>query len=164
MNKVKNIQLLYQRLGLTPSSTLMLITHYERIKGGNPPSDRSCRMFCKGEIVPKNGFNHFLSLLDGHIDMFIKEVFSNHKPNKMTLVGFNNSDELWQQNESMFGCPIELYNAMINRFIVVAKLLGISINVIFAQEDEIQESDWFVTYNLSLPIDDVIYEALSTLT
>lgn len=163
MNKLK-IQLLYQRLGLTPSSTLMLITHYEQVKGGNPPSDRSCRMFCKGEITPKNGFNHFLTLLDLHIDMYISEIFTSHKSSKMTLITFNNSDELWKNHESMFGCPIELYNSMINRFIVVARLRGISVNVICAKSDEIIDSDWNTTYNLSFPVDNIIEEALSDIT
>lgn len=163
MNKVKT-QLLYQRLGLTPSATLMLITHYERIKGGTPPSDRSCRMFAKGEITPKNGFNRFLTLLDLHIDMYINEIFTSHQSNKMTLIAFNNSDELWSQHESMFGCPIELYNSMINRFIVVARLRGISVNVICAKSDEIIDSDWNTTYNLSFPVDNIIEEALSDIT
>jgi hypothetical protein len=156
-----NTRLLYQRLGLTPSATLMLITHYELIKGGNPPTDRTCRMLVKGEITPKNGFNHFLTLLDLHIDIYISEIFSSHASDKMTLLTFRDSDDLWVSHPSMFGCPIEFYNSMINRFVVVARLRGISVDVICHQEDEIVESDWNTTYNLSLPIDSIISEALT---
>lgn len=131
----KDSHQLYVRLCLTPYATKLLMQVYTNERDNTEifPSDRACRMFVRGEIQPKNGFNGCLLEIDQEITEYALDLLNQHKAgDEIVLRSFNDSDELWdsywESQPDMYGVPVELHNAMLNRIHILAQTKAIQVN------------------------------------